>query len=142
MSPSPGDRGHRIVAHTADTGIEAWAPDQAALFEECAAAMFALVYRHAKPPPKPDIPVEASGDTTEELLVAWLSELLYIAEVDDLVLCGVVVDTLQPGAVQGRTAGVPGSGVALSGPPIKAVTYHGLEVAHDGSWHARVIFDV
>jgi SHS2 domain-containing protein len=142
MSGVPGARGHTVVEHTADSAIEAWAEELAGLFEECAAAMFELMYRPNTPSPAPDIAVEAMGDTTEDLLVAWLSELLYVAEVDDLALCGFVVDAMAPGRVEGRAAGLPAAAMSPSGPPIKAVTYHGLDITHDGSWRARVIFDV
>jgi len=142
MSTVSAERGHRIFEHTADTGIEAWAPDLAALFEECAAAMFELMYAPPAAPPEPAVAIEATGDTTEDLLVAWLSELLYVAEVGDVALCAFTVDAMAPGTMRGRTAGVPAAAMTPSGPPIKAVTYHGLEVTRAGLWGARVIFDV
>jgi SHS2 domain-containing protein len=141
-TPVPEGRGHVVLSHTADTGIEAWAPDLESLFEECAAAMFALMYPRADPLPSPHIAVEAAGNGVEELLVAWLSELLYIAEVSEVALCAFRVDSLTSTRVRGRAAGPPVSEIKLFGPPIKAVTYHGLTVACNGSCRARVIVDV
>lgn len=142
MSGVPSARGHTVVEHTADSAIEAWAEEPAGLFEECAAAMFELMFDTGTAPPLLDRAVTAEGATTEDLLVAWLSELLYVAEVDDLALCAFTVDAMAPGRVEGTAAGLPAAAVSPSGPPIKAVTYHGLDITHDGSWRARVIFDV
>jgi SHS2 domain-containing protein len=42
-----------------------------------------------------------------------------------------------------EAGGVPTPAVQAEGPPIKAVTYHGLVVEErDGGWFARVYFDV
>jgi SHS2 domain-containing protein len=43
--------------------------------------------------------------------------------------------------VEGRVGGHPATAEGARGTPIKAVTYHALEVAHDGIWRAQVIFD-
>lgn len=133
-------RGHAPISHTADTGVRAWAPGRSALFEECAAGMFETMF--SAPVAEPSIDVSATGETVEDLLVGWLSELLYLAETGDLALSAFVVDELGEGRVRGRAGGVAVASAEVTGPPIKAVTYHGLEVRHDGEWHARVIFDV
>ena len=132
-------RGHRPIEHTADCGIEAWAPDLPGLFEECAAGMFQLMFFAA--PAAASIEVEATGSTHEEVLVAWLSELLYVAETRGLALSAFTVDRVSSEAVEGRVGGVPLTAARTRGTPIKAVTHHGLEVRHDGVWRARVIFD-
>jgi SHS2 domain-containing protein len=138
------ERRHEFLDHTADTGIRVSAPDAGALFEECALAMFAVMYQSPPDttPPPANIEVAAAGDTIEELLVAWLSELLFVAEARHMVLSTFVVDELEVGLVRGLAGGRPAAEVELDGPPIKAVTYHQLEVAHNGGWWATVIFDV
>jgi SHS2 domain-containing protein len=133
---------YRLLSHTADTGVEATAPDLDSLLEDLAAGMFASMAR-----PKPDsntqwLDTRVESDTVDDLAVEVLSELLGRAEVDDLLLCDFEI------SVAGTTASIRARGVPLDqtepqGPPIKAVTYHRLTVEHrhDG-WYGCVYFDV
>lgn len=134
---------YRILAHTADTGIVAESPTLAGVFENAAYGMFDLMFELAGLDGTPRIEVRASGDTREDLLVDWLSTLLYEAEVGGLALCAFVVEEVEEGRLRGSAWGVPLEEAALRGPPIKAVTYHDVAVQPVGSgWRARVIFDV
>ena len=101
--------------------------------------MFELMFSAV--PAVASIEVEATGSTHEEVLVGWLSELLYVAETRGLVLSAFTVDSASAEVVEGRVGGVPLTAARARGTPIKAVTHHGLEVRHDGVWRARVIFD-
>ncbi len=85
-----------------------------------------------------------TADGLEELMVAWLEELLYQSEVKGLAFHEVSVAAITENRVRGSARGVRfGRGAETTGPAVKAVTRHGLEVAHrDGYWRARVIFDV
>lgn len=88
--------------------------------------------------------VEAVGQGIEDLLVAWLEELLFQSEVKGLALHDFSVLELSDGHVRGEARGVKfGRGADTTGPAVKAVTRHGLEVSHaNGQWLARVLFDV
>ena len=136
--------GHRILSHTADTGIEATADSLAALIEEVMRAMFGLVAALSPGAAQHWVEFEVEAATTEDLLVDTLSELLYRSEVDDLVFCDYRVRIDEERFTAGVEAGgVPTPAVETEGPPIKAVTYHGLVVEErDGNWFARVYFDV
>ena len=72
-----------------------------------------------------------------------LSELLYQSEIEDLFLCHFEMDSPRPGLAHIKTGGVPNSAVELTGPPIKAVTYHDV-AAHEiaDGWYGRVYLDV
>lgn len=133
---------HRVLAHTADTGIEANAPTLAELIDELAAGMFGLMA---------DVGVNAavqwtqttvSSESIVDLVVDVLSELLWIAEVEDLSFCSF------ESSVDGHSATISAGALPLdravvTGPPIKAVTYHGLRVEEsDDGWYGRVYFDV
>lgn len=134
---------YEALDHTADTGIRAYGATIPELFENAAWGMFDLMFDLEHLMPQRDVPVVAAGDTCEELLVNWLSELLYHAEALDLALCYFAVDRVEPGGAQGSAGGLPAPAADLRGPPIKAVTYHDLAVVEvpDG-WWARIIFDV
>ena len=134
---------YEVISHTADTGIVAYGITPEELFENAAWGMFDLMFDLAQLEPVRDVPVVAAGDAVEELLVNWLSELLFHAEILDLALCYFTVDRLEEGGVQGSAGGTPVADVALRGPPIKAVTYHELTVMENlDRWWARIIFDV
>ena len=132
-----------ILDHTADTGIEARAASLPDLIRDLATGMFALMAVVDPCPPVEEISIEVSAPTDEDLVVEVLSELLYEAEVEDLVLCGFRTRMTSTRHIEVAASGVPTSDVELSGPPIKAVTYHDVTVekTEDG-WLGRVYFDV
>jgi SHS2 domain-containing protein len=134
-----------VLDHTADTGLEVSAPDFASLLVEASRGMTALVFgpQAAGAVPAGTV-VRAEADSAAGLLAAWLEELLVVAEAGELALTDFVVDGLEEQAVTGRVGGQPAGAIPLVGPPIKAVTYHGLQVieAPDGTWQARIYFDV
>ena len=134
---------YEVLPHTADTAIVAYGLTMFELFENAAFGMFDLMFDLDRLQPSRDVPIMAAGDSMEDLLVAWLEEVLYEAERRDLAFCSFTVDRLEEGGVQGAASGLPVAGVELVGPPIKAITYHDLAVVSipDG-WWARVIFDV
>ncbi len=134
---------YEILDHTADTGIEARASSLPGLIDELATGMFALVAVADPCPHDERIEVEVSAPTTEDLVVEVLSELLYEAEVEDLILCDFKTAAIDGNSVRVTAGGAPTSELDLVGPPIKAVTYHDVTVEQtaDG-WFGRVYFDV
>jgi SHS2 domain-containing protein len=134
---------YQVIDHTADTGIIAYGVTPNELFENAGWGMFDLMFDIAGLDPVRDVPVMAAGDSLDQLLVGWLSELLYHSEVLDLAFCYFTVDRLEEGGVQGSAGGIPVTALELRGPPIKAVTYHDLAIVENpDTWWARVIFDV
>lgn len=134
---------YEVLDHTADTGISATADNLAHLMEDLATGMFELM---AEVEPCRDgntVAFDVSAQTAEELVFECLSELLYRSEIDDLLFCDFAIEVRDHMSLAVRAAGVPTDRVELSGPPIKAVTYHDIEVAEtaDG-WLGRVYFDV
>jgi SHS2 domain-containing protein len=136
-------RRYRVIAHTADTGIEARGASLAEAFENAAYGMFDLMFDLSGVGAGTECTVEVAGETLDELLVAWLSALLAEAEIRGLVLSRFAVEEIGEGTLRGMASGVPTVGLELRGPPVKAVTFHDLAVKQvPGGWQARVIFDV
>lgn len=134
---------YEILDHTADTGIEARARSLPDLIRELAEGMFALMATVDPCPSVEEISIEVSAPTDEDLVVEVLSELLYESEVEDLVLCGFETRMTSSHRIEVTAGGVATSEVDLSGPPIKAVTYHDVTVEETGgNWLGRVYFDV
>lgn len=134
---------YTVLSHTADTGIEATADSLSDLVHDLSAGMFGLMAGLELC--RPDRLIEASVESAsyEDLVVDVLSELLYRSEVEDLFLCDFDVEVTGPTSVRVRAGGVDAVNVELTGPPIKAVTYHDVTVSGtDHGWYGRVYFDV
>jgi SHS2 domain-containing protein len=140
------DRGplYRTIEHTADIGIEVEAPDQAGIFVKSALALADLTFGLEAVSPVSQRVVAAEADSPEELLVAWLNEVLYISAVD-----GIVFSRFTDARLEGRRFSACGWGekpdpaLHAAEMEIKAATYHGLRFARTGGgWIARIILDV
>jgi len=129
--------GFEELSHTADVSIRAWGGDLDELFAAAAEGMFALMGAPRETGVGRKVEV-AAGDL-ETLLVDWLSELLYLSEVNGELYDSFAVRVLPSWRLEAAIAGGKGS---ASGDKVKAVTYHGLCVEHaDGRYAATVVFD-
>ncbi len=161
-------RGHRLLPHTADTGLEARGPDLAATFEE---AGFALAGLTADIAPEallelggaeralpPMTKVQVGGRDLAALAFAWLDELVGRVDLHGA-LAAIEVESVEGGSSTGDMEAGPGAGwtlrarvatLAFDGrrvrrrADVKAATYHGLEVAPEpgGGWHLTAYLDV
>ncbi|AKB53348.1 MULTISPECIES: archease [Methanosarcina] len=139
---------YEYLDHTADIKFQAFGKTREEVFENAALAMFNVIIDTEK----------VSGDTAREivlkspdlesLLVDWLSELLYLFEVDEIVFRDFRVKIIRE--VNGEysiTAQALGENYSLESLPfeteIKAVTYNQLEITKtaDG-WKAQVVVDI
>ena len=134
---------YEVLSHTADTGVVVHGATITELFEHAAFAMFDLMFGVGDLRGVDRIDVEVAATTVEELLVDWLSTLLFEAETKDLALCSFGIETLGDGRLSGWASGISSFDLELSGAPIKAITYHALAIEeHPDGWSARVLFDV
>jgi SHS2 domain-containing protein len=135
---------YRLIEHTADLGMECRGNDPADLFTKAARSFFDLMIQGPKNhfPEERFISVEAPDQ--EALLVAWLSELLYLFEIGPLVLGQFTIQSLTPTSLQALARGeVFNSRRHRIKLAVKAVTYHQLRIwEHKGIWKARVFFDL
>lgn len=132
----------RQLPHTADTGVEAEAPNLPRLIVELALAMFESMGETVAEPVE-EVTVVVESETIEDLIVDVLSEWLFIAETRELHFTSFDVESLDGSNIRMHGSAVPLSLVEMTGPSIKAVTYHGLVVGEEGGqWHGRVYFDV
>lgn len=135
-----------ILSHTADVGIVAHGSSLSDVFANAAFAMFDLMYDLNDRVPSHTVAVAVSHTDRNELMVDWLAELLFISEAREVIPVAfrVTVGDAETATLTAEVDVAPASGAELVGPPVKAVTYHDLDIAEDpkGRWHARVIFDV
>lgn len=144
----------KIIEHTADVGFEASGASLTDLFETAAQAMFSIEYNTSTVGFQHELSVEAAADDLEGLLAAWLSELIYLHDAHGFVPGDfMVVELGMPpnrrygqtemkvrGTARGRDIG---DWFEQTGPQIKAVTMHRLEVTTSKRrFGARVYLDV
>ena len=130
--------------HTADVGLRVWAPSPEELFERAALGLIELMLDPACVRAERTVPVEVEGHDAEDLLVAWLQELLYRFEAERFAPARAEVDALARGALKGRLVGEtfdPARHRVRQ--HVKAVTYHDLAIVRRaGLWEVRVVLDV
>jgi SHS2 domain-containing protein len=136
--------GYRILDHTADVGLEARGGDLAELFSNAARGMFAIIGCPDTIRPSKGLLVKADADNPENLLVNWLSELLYLSATQGILFCRFDIAQIDQQHISAKALGEPiDQNRHELYTEIKAVTYHDLKVAKAGQiWLARVLFDV
>jgi SHS2 domain-containing protein len=144
----PGNQPHPEIyeplSHTGDMGMLVYGRDVPELFAHAAWAMFDLMSDATLIRPLQTIPVTVEGSDLEDLLVRWLSELLYLYDTQRFLYCAATFTTLEPTRLAATVQGEPFD--AARHPidtEIKAVTYHQIAVTQvEGHWQAQVIFDL
>lgn len=131
--------GFEELSHTADWSARVWAPDLPALFTEAARAMNALSGTVIGNGPRLTRTFEAEGPDAESLLVAFLSELVYYHEQENLAFDGFDLRV----AAQWLKAEMAGAEIASVDKAIKAVTYHNLNIEKTAEgFETTIVFDV
>jgi SHS2 domain-containing protein len=136
-----------IIDHTADIGIVAYGKTKREVFINAAKGMFEIIAgenRDLKENFYDKIKLEAKS--LEDLLIAWLNELLYISEVKLVILNKFKIKELSDGQIKAEVGGTKINHLSIRiKREVKAVTYHRLEIKKDeesGLWRAQVIFDI
>ena len=131
--------GFEEVSHTADWSARIWAGDLPTLFIEAARAMASLSGTTIGTGPRLTQTFEAEGPDAESLLVAFLSELLYYQEQENLAFDIFELRL----ASQWLKAQMEGAQIASSEKAIKAVTYHNLKIERTKEgFETTIVFDV
>jgi SHS2 domain-containing protein len=132
---------HRFVDHTSEIGLQVQAGSFGELLAEAGRGLARLLLREVPAEAKGEArEIEVSAHDREALLVDWLNELLFVAEVRLWVPLEFEVLEASGTHIRARARGA-----AVEAPPsiVKAATFHGLEVREtaDG-FAAEVILDV
>lgn len=136
-----------ILEHTADIGIAAYGKNKREVFINAAKGMFEIIAgenRNLKEDFYDKIKLEA--ESLEDLLIAWLNELLYIGETRSVILNKFQIKQLSDFQIKAEVGGTKINPPSIKiEKEIKAVTYHRLEIKKDGEsglWKAQIIFDI
>jgi SHS2 domain-containing protein len=133
-----------ILDHTADIGLIVYGEDLKSLFENAGEAFFRLITDLRKVRRRTERRIEIGGETLARLMVDWLTELLYLHEVENLLFKGFKVESVGQEGLRARVKGEPfQEGVHVIKTGVKAVTYHQIEVRKENErWRAQIIFDL
>ena len=138
------DRKFEVIEHTADVGIAAYGADLKEAFANAAYALFSLMTDIESVGDSVRHDVEVTADNRQELLVAWLNELIYLFEVNDVLFSRFDITGLGEKKLKAACYGEnidPRRHRIKVG--VKAATYHNLSVIEGPSgWEATVILDV
>ncbi len=133
-----------VIEHTADVGLRVQAPDLEQLFAEAARGMFSLMVVHPDAVAAHEaLEVSLPAAAPDDLLVDWLSELLFVFEFRHLVLSEFTVK-VNRGGLQAVARGAPLDPQQHEiGYEVKAVTYHRLRVERQAEgWIAELFLDL
>ncbi len=135
---------YRWIDHTADIGIEVFGAQLADVFVHSAQGMMAIITESSDILPKESREILLQAANLDELIVAWLRELHFIYEVENILFCRYTIQSVTDTQIEAVVWGEP---VDLDRhrilTEIKAVTYHELSVEETGKgFVARIIFDL
>jgi SHS2 domain-containing protein len=131
--------GFEELPHTADWQMRVWATSLPGLFAEAARGMNALAGIKPSPGARVRREFEAEAADAESLLVAFLSELVWAAEQEQLIFDTFKI-VLKDSKLKVRMSGEHILSVNKS---IKAVTYHNLQIRKTGDgFQVEIVFDV
>ena len=133
-----------ILDHTADTGLAIYGKDLKSLFEHAGEGFFHIITDLKRVKPRIEKRVHLAGESLDRLMVDWLSELLYLHDVDHLLFGEFIVESVGEEGLKAVAKGEPfQEGIHVIKTEVKAVTYHQIRVEkRNGGWRARVIIDL
>lgn len=134
----------RFIDHTGDAGVRVYGESLPALFGHAAEALFESMTEPGKISESESIPISVEASGLEELLVAWLNEFLFLFDTKGLLFRRFEIDSLTEHHLDAIARGETYDGARHPiKTPIKAVTYHGLQIWRNNRvWEAQIIFDL
>jgi SHS2 domain-containing protein len=135
-----------VFDHTADVGLRISANDLEDLFRTAAGGLFDYVVanREAVQVDRTEV-VSLASDSTANLLVKWLNELIFRCETEHVLFNRFDVTISSDGL--SLEASIGGEAIDrdrhILDHEVKAVTHHGISLERDGQgWVAEVILDI
>ena len=139
-----GDRGFRTFDHTADIGLASWGPNFADALAEAGLGLQSLIVSEGEIRGGRRRTFTLTAGDPAALVVAWLNELIFAFDVDQLVFARFEVHTTSDRSLEALGVGEPfDPDRHRLGTGVKAATYHELDVRlGDDRAEFRVILDL
>ncbi|MCJ7723368.1 MAG: archease [Anaerolineales bacterium] len=131
--------GFEEIPHTADLALRIWADDLPGLFVEAARGLNVLSGVHLSDKPIQCQTLDIESEDSESLLVAFLTELVYLTEQENMAF-----DKFDLSIKNNHLhAELHGSSLVSLTKNIKAVTFHNLQIQRIPSGlQVEIVFDV
>ncbi|HYI43916.1 MAG TPA: archease [Actinomycetota bacterium] len=134
---------YRIIEHTADIGIYVGGESLEELFRQGALGLLAITGTWKPGTPDEQIEIEVGSHDLPGTFVDWLGEVLYLQDTRDAWIVSVEVSSARAEEVRGRVGLKKRGKEEFEGTPVKAITYHQLEVEQtEEGWEGHVFFDI
>ncbi len=132
-----------IINHTADVGIIAYGADMNQAFANAAKALFSLITDLDDVEEVIHRDIELTAPDQESLLVAWLNELIYLFDTEQIIFKRFDITRLNQTQLKARSYGhkVDSSKHKLK-TGVKAATYHMLKIDKSNGGKVQVLFDI
>lgn len=135
---------YEYFEHQADIGIRGKGNTLAEAFEQAALAMFEIMVDTIDLNPTESQIVEIEADNSEELLISWLSELLFLKDVENKIFSRFEISKIDDNTI---VAKVYGEKIDFSRHKlkleVKAATWTQLAIKkHDNGYIAQCLVDV
>ena len=131
--------GYEEIDHTADLALKVWGNDFFGLLENAAEGMYELMGISEKPGSNAENSFQIENDQKESILVDFLSECLYLAEVERQKFTAFSFKESE----KVITVAAQGASVTAIDRNIKAVTFHNLEIEETSrGLKTTITFDV
>ena len=136
---------YEYLEHTADMGLRVRGTNLSELLTNAAQGLFEAIAVLETVDETVSIEIDLTAESVEELFVAWLDDLIFRHETEEVFFKRAAVqwcsETELSATVYGEPVNFDKHAVYTE---IKSVTYHQLQVVKkdDGNWFAQVIFDL
>ena len=135
---------YEFIDHTADILIKAFGNDISECFENASKAMFDIITDNSKIKNIGQYNIRLKAPDLEQLLVDWLSELLFLNSTNNLVFgyFKLKIDA-KHSILEAKIFGEEfNRNRHKNGLEIKAITYHMLKVNNKKPFSVQVLFDI
>jgi len=137
---------YRLVDHTADIAFAVEAPTWPALLEAATAAVSDVILAFTDERLDEERRVEVAGADREDVLVAWLTEVVVLLEDERFLAREARLERADATGARGLLCGRRlDEGVEPPDRVVKAVTYHDLAILEGSGntpWSATVVLDL
>ena len=136
-----GQRGFVILEHPSDVGIRGTGDTLPEAFEQAAKGMMSLILELSSVDSVSEQTVTILGSDKGQLLVKWLTEILYLFDGKQFVPCEFHIRELSDTSLHATVGGEPlRAEKHQTNLDVKAVTYHQLEIEETEAGASVTVF--
>jgi len=134
----------RTLEHPADVGFEAFGATREEAFANAARALMNVIVDLDTIQPCAEVPLQIHGPDPEDLLVNWLSEILYLHDAEGWLFRDFEIRSLQNDSLSAVAHGEKFQRLRHQAKLlVKAITYHQLALEETArGWRAQVYVDI